>query len=81
MSSALDTPLADVLTTLEVDDIAFVRPDVATVACLKHVHDRRESAPRGEGPAMPERARVTFVLAKDAGTWLVASVQTTPVLT
>src|SRR5918999_4580973 len=46
MESALATPLAKVTTTAEVQDIRFVRPDVAVVSCAKHVSDERDTDER-----------------------------------
>lgn len=81
MTGALGSPLARVLTMLEVEDVRFLRPDVATVGCIKHVSDGREPFPTGVDMPLPESGRVTFVLIKEAGAWLVASVQTTPIQT
>ena len=75
MSAALDSPLAQVLTTIDVEDIRFVRPDVAIVSCIKHVSDQRE-----DGGDLPSTARLTYVLISDAGAWSIASAQTTPIL-
>lgn len=81
MNKALESPLANVLTRIEVEDVRFLRPDVATVGCIKHVSDGREPSSTGANARLPQRGRVTFVLVKEAGAWLVASVQTTPILT
>ncbi|MEU8383043.1 SgcJ/EcaC family oxidoreductase [Streptosporangium sp. NPDC048865] len=81
MRRALASPLADVLTTVEVEDIRFLRDDVAIVASVKHVHDRREG---GDTPAdaLPATSgRLTYVMVKEDGAWRIASAQTTPILT
>jgi uncharacterized protein (TIGR02246 family) len=79
MRRALGSPLARVLTRIEVEDVRFLRPDIATVGCIKHVSDGRDSSPTSTKVSLPERGRVTFVLVKGAGAWLVASIQTTPI--
>jgi uncharacterized protein (TIGR02246 family) len=68
MATALRTPLKDVLTTNELLDVTFLRPDVALASLIKHVNDGRCGA-------------ATFVLVKDEGTWRIALAQTTPVVT
>lgn len=75
MTQALATPMAQVLTRPEVEDIRFLRPDVAVAACIKHVSDERDD------PAIevPEKGRFTLVLVKEQGRWLVSSLQTTPI--
>jgi uncharacterized protein (TIGR02246 family) len=79
LSQALDTPLAQVITTTEVDDIRFVRPDVAIVSCTKHVDDRRPAgADDGQAAPLPTRARLTYVMVRDPDRWRIASAQTTP---
>ncbi|MFE3452052.1 SgcJ/EcaC family oxidoreductase [Nonomuraea sp. NPDC059194] len=67
MSKALTTPLKDVLTTNELLDVTFLRPDVALANLVKHVNDGRTGA-------------LTFVMVKDDGTWRIALAQTTPVV-
>jgi uncharacterized protein (TIGR02246 family) len=78
MKAALATPLANVLTTHAIDSMVFLRPDVALVSCNKHVLDRREPSPGGDDPAFPLNAKLTFVVVKEQGNWLIASAQTTP---
>ncbi|MGJ6961706.1 SgcJ/EcaC family oxidoreductase [Streptosporangium sp. G11] len=81
MEAALETPLANVITTVEVEDIRFVRPDVAIVAGIKHVSDERE-APVGDAPgaALPSSSgRITYVVAKERDAWRIVSAQTTPI--
>ena len=74
MGAALASPLADVLTTVDVDDIVFLRPDVAIVSCVKHVYDGREG-----GAELPASGSLTYVLVRD-GQWRIASAQTTPIV-
>ncbi len=79
MARALATPLADVVTTQEVEEIRFLRPDVAIVECVKYVHDRR--SPDAATPSAPlrDRGMLTFVVVEREGRWRIASAQTTPV--
>lgn len=74
MQAALRTPLADVVTTNEVDRISFVRPDVALMSGTKRVFIDADGT-RSES----FRACLTFVLVKDDGEWLIAAIQNTPV--
>ncbi|MFD3378403.1 MULTISPECIES: SgcJ/EcaC family oxidoreductase [unclassified Streptomyces] len=78
MTAALASPLRDVRTTLEVDDIRFVRPDVAIVSLTKTVHDER---PDAQGPSdFPARGAMTYVLTRDEdAAWHIALAQTTPI--
>ena len=48
MQRALDTSLADVLTTVHVDDVRFVRPDVAIASCTKTIRDERDITAQAE---------------------------------
>jgi uncharacterized protein (TIGR02246 family) len=80
MSKALAGSLAQVLTKTEIEDIRFLRPDVALVSCIKHVSDQREPDATGaEAPALPSKGALTYVVTKEADTWRIASAQTTPV--
>ncbi|MFC8664985.1 SgcJ/EcaC family oxidoreductase [Streptomyces sp. NPDC057199] len=78
MTAALASPLRDVRTTLEVDDIRFVRPDVAVVSLTKTVHDER---PGMQDPSdFPARGAMTYVLTRDEDdVWHIALAQTTPI--
>ncbi|MGW3418952.1 SgcJ/EcaC family oxidoreductase [Streptomyces phaeochromogenes] len=78
MTAALASPLKDVRTTLEVDDIRFVRPDVAVVSLTKTVHDER---PGTQGPSdFPARGAMTYVMTRDEDAdWHIALAQTTPI--
>lgn len=78
MAAALASPLADVVTRIEIEDIRFLRPDVALVACVKHVFDGRDVEQEGSLPA--SSGRLTYVLTEEADAWRIASAQTTPIL-
>ena len=87
MQAALATPLAQVRTTSEVDDIRHPHPDVAIVSLTKHVHDERVDA---DADPFPTTAHLTYVMARnpdvdadgsDDAAWRIASAQTTPVAT
>jgi uncharacterized protein (TIGR02246 family) len=77
MTQALASPLAHVLTTIEVDDIRLVTPDVAIVSCTKHVTDERDDA---DTDALPLTGRLTYVAVREHDRWRIASNQTTPVV-
>jgi uncharacterized protein (TIGR02246 family) len=77
MQQALASPLGDVTTTQEIEAVHFLRPDVALVSCVKHVHDGRGAA--GSGSPLRERGMLTLVLVDRDGRWRIASAQTTPV--
>jgi uncharacterized protein (TIGR02246 family) len=74
MTAGLNSPLAKVFTRLEIEDIRFVRPDVALVSCVKHVSDER-----GEGSALPTRGSLTFTVVREPEGWKIAVAQTTPI--
>jgi uncharacterized protein (TIGR02246 family) len=74
MTTALASPLAQVFTRLQIEDIRFIRPDVALVSCTKHVSDER-----GEGPAVPARGSLTLTVVHEPDGWKVALAQTTPI--
>jgi uncharacterized protein (TIGR02246 family) len=74
MEAALASPLAEVTTTAEIDDIRFVRPDVAIVSCTKHVSDQRDTT-----ETFATRGSLTYVAVEEEGKWRVALAQTTPV--
>jgi uncharacterized protein (TIGR02246 family) len=75
MRQALASPLADVTTTVEVDDIRFVRDDVAIVSCTKTVHDGRS----GEPDALPSVGAMSYVMVDGDDGWRIALAQTTPI--
>jgi uncharacterized protein (TIGR02246 family) len=75
MRGALASSLADVTTTVKIDDIRFVRPDVAIVSCTKYVHDARE----GQSEALPQAGAMSYVVEAVGGRWRIALAQTTPV--
>lgn len=79
MTRALETSLANVLTTTEIEDIRFASPDVAIVSCVKHVSDERDAALRSG--SFPTTACLTYVLVKDEEDWRITLAQTTPIVT
>lgn len=74
MTVGLNSPLAKVSTRLEIEDIRFVRPDVALVSCVKHVSDER-----GGGVALPTRGSLTYTVVREPEGWKIAVAQTTPI--
>lgn len=78
MQRALESSLANVLTRLTIQDIRFVRPDVAIVSCLKRVSDEREAPPEDKA-TLPSAGSTTFVVVLDEGAWRIASARTTPI--
>jgi uncharacterized protein (TIGR02246 family) len=77
MRGALAGPLADVTTTVDIDDVRFLRPDVALVSCTKHVNDAR--AEPGDG--LPTAGAMSYVVVNPGDRWQIALAQTTPVRT
>jgi uncharacterized protein (TIGR02246 family) len=78
MRTALDSPLADVITSHTVEAVRFIRPDVAIVELVKIIDDRREPADPTSAP-LADRGMLTFVVVEHEGAWRIASAQTTPV--
>jgi len=74
MEAGLASPLAQVVTTAAIDDIRYVRPDVAIVSCTKHVSDQRDTT-----ETFATEGRLTYVAVQKHGAWRVALAQTTPV--
>jgi uncharacterized protein (TIGR02246 family) len=74
MEAGLASPLAQVITTAEIDDIRYIRPDVAIVSCTKHVSDQRHTT-----ETFATEGRLTYVAVQEDGAWRVALAQTTPV--
>jgi uncharacterized protein (TIGR02246 family) len=83
MKAALETPLANVITTADIEDIRFVHPGVAIVACIKRVSDERgASMSDNPGTALPSTSgRLTYVVVKEQDIWRIVSAQTTPIRT
>lgn len=80
MRKALETPLAQVLTRIEVEDIRFVSPEVAIVTCVKHVSDERDDAVKSDPrTSLPRKGSLVYVMAKEGDVWRIASAQTTPI--
>lgn len=77
MTTALATPLAQVRTTLDIEDVRFVRDDVALVSAIKNVHDERDDKDEADA-GFPSTGALTLLLSKEDGRWRVALAQTTP---
>jgi len=77
MRSALASPLADVTTTVDIDDIRFLRPDVVLISCTKHVNDAR--AERGD--ELPPAGAMSYIVTNGGDGWQIALAQTTPMRT
>ena len=77
MRGALAGSLADVTTTVDVEDIRFLRPDVALVSCTKRVHDARSAG----GDELPARGAMSYIVTDSGDGWRIALAQTTPMLT
>ncbi|MFE6718359.1 YybH family protein [Streptomyces albidoflavus] len=79
MRAALASPLADVVTTVEIAGVRFPREGVAVVAAVKRVHDAREE-PDGGGPALPATSgQLAYLLVEEGGgAWRISLAQTTP---
>lgn len=77
---ALSGQLAKVVTTNVVENIIFLRSDVALVNCIKHVSDNRDVID-GKGAALPsEKGALTYILVKDQEGWKINLAQTTPMI-
>ncbi|RMI43255.1 SgcJ/EcaC family oxidoreductase [Streptomyces triticirhizae] len=87
MRAALASPLADVTTTVEIEAVRLIRPDVAIVASIKNVYDGRGPGAEGEeaAPLPASSGRLTYVLVREdnggraGGGWRITSAQTTPI--
>jgi uncharacterized protein (TIGR02246 family) len=77
MTAALASPLRDVVTEVEVQDIRMVTTDVALVSCVKTVHDRRAD---GDAALPASSGALTYVLSRTDGGWRIVLAQTTPIL-
>lgn len=77
MRAALASPLSDVSTTVDIDDIRFLTPDTALVSCTKHVVDNRAEP----GDELPTAGAMTYVVVNRDGGWQIALAQTTPIRT
>jgi uncharacterized protein (TIGR02246 family) len=74
MRAALVSPLADVTTTVDIDDIRFLRGDVAIVSCTKWVHDARTD----ERDELPQAGVMSYLVVNGDDGWRIALAQTTP---
>ncbi|NEE00400.1 SgcJ/EcaC family oxidoreductase [Phytoactinopolyspora halotolerans] len=82
MTEALASPLAQVLTHIEIEDIRLVTPDVAIVSATKHVSDERDADTRARpGASVPSAGSLGYVVVNEADGWRIASAQTTPIRT
>lgn len=77
MRVALATPLANAITSVDVDDVRFVTDDVALVSCTKYVSDQRD--PSDKTTALPAAGRLTYVMVRSGEHWRIALAQTTPI--
>jgi uncharacterized protein (TIGR02246 family) len=75
MRAALASPLADVSTAVDIDDVRFLTPDVALVSCTKHVVDGRVEP----GDELPTAGAMSYVVVRRAGNWQIALAHTTPI--
>ncbi|TGD12951.1 SgcJ/EcaC family oxidoreductase [Brevibacterium sp. S111] len=71
MAAAMATPLADVRTDVEIDDVTRPGPDVAIVSCTKRIYASGSDSPESE-------AFLTYVVVDEGGQWRIALAQTTP---
>ena len=76
MQQALEGPMASVLTTVDVEDIRFVTPDVAIVSCTKTIRDERGDSSN----PLPTSGAMSYVVAREPRGWRIALAQTTPIL-
>jgi uncharacterized protein (TIGR02246 family) len=81
MTAALDSPLAKVLTRIEVADVRFPAPDVALVSARKHVSDQRDTDTDTDADALPSTAEMTYTAVRTDIGWRIALAQTTPIRT
>ncbi|MFF3765171.1 SgcJ/EcaC family oxidoreductase [Streptomyces sp. NPDC001922] len=77
MAAALSSPLKDIRTALEVNDIRFATPDVAIVSLTKTIHDERSEADASEPPLT---GVLTYVMTRAGDDWRIALSQTTPIV-
>jgi uncharacterized protein (TIGR02246 family) len=76
MRQAMASPLQHVPAELEVDRVQFLAPDCAIAFCTKTVHDQRAAPDR---TALPASVGMTsYVVVRQAGAWVIAAAQTTP---
>ncbi|MGV9884848.1 SgcJ/EcaC family oxidoreductase [Streptomyces sp. NPDC003006] len=78
MADALSSPLKDIRTALEVNDIRFATPDVAIVSLTKTIHDERSEAE--DSSQLPLTGVLTYVMTRAGDDWRIALAQTTPIL-
>ena len=79
MKQALDSPLANVFTTIEIKDIKFVNTDVAIVSCIKTILDKREQSTNVQNEKkLPKTGILTYTIVRKGSEWKIALAQTTP---
>lgn len=78
MRAALDSPLREVRTTVQITDVRPLGADSVLVSCVKSVHDERADTGRGE--QLPARGALSYVLVKVDDAWRIAFAQTTPMI-
>ncbi|GAA1570431.1 hypothetical protein GCM10009789_24950 [Kribbella sancticallisti] len=76
MAEALSSPLKDVRTVLDIEDVRFTTPDVAIVSLTKTIHDER---PGADATDLPAAGAMTYVLTRTDDAWQIALAQTTPI--
>lgn len=72
MQQAMQTHMADIITKNEVVSITFARSDVAVVNGIKYISVRK-----GDMLEEDSKASQTFMLVKEQGKWLIATIQST----
>ncbi|MFI1197570.1 SgcJ/EcaC family oxidoreductase [Micromonospora sp. NPDC020750] len=77
MAEALSSPLKDIRTVLEVNDIRFATPDVAIVSLTKTIYDERPEAE--DSSELPLAGIMTYVMTRRGDDWRIALAQTTPI--
>lgn len=81
MRQALDSPLAKVFTTVEIEDVRFLSPAVAIASCTKTIRDERDAAQLDSGVSLRTAGAMSYVLVKQTSGWRIALAQTTPIRT
>ena len=80
MKQALESPLAKVLTKIEIEDIRFVCSDIAIISCTKYVYDERIDSPDNPKAELPSSTgSLTYLVIKNQDNWRIALAQTTPI--
>ncbi|HET6295054.1 MAG TPA: SgcJ/EcaC family oxidoreductase [Kribbella sp.] len=77
MTAALDSPLKDIHTSVEIIDIRGLTEDAALIICVKTVHDNR---PEADTTSLPATGALTYVAVRTSDGWRLALAQTTPIM-